>query len=128
MANRKPNTNKQRGHVSTLLLTAGSIALVADLSFIAQPLTALLGRSKEGLLGVLPQLGMCLLNATHAIAFHQIAYIPLISRILVLFCAMVGLIAGVALRRPKSARPRIQTIELALSNEAERREMRNGSR
>jgi len=128
MAHQKPSTNKHKGYLSKLLLTAGLATLVADLSFVTQPLAALLDRSKQGTLGILPELGVCLLNATHAIAFHQIAYIPLISRILVLFCAMVALIAGVALLRSKSARPRIQTIELLLSNEAERREISSGSR
>jgi hypothetical protein len=128
MASRKTNANKQRGYLGKSLLTLGVVALIADLWFLLGPLESLLGRSKEGPLGVLPELGMCLLNATHAIAFHQVSYAALISRILVLFCAMVVLIVGVAFLRPKSVRPRIQTIELVLSNEAERREMSNGSR
>jgi len=122
------SAKKQAGYLAKGLVAAGLLVLLADLSLFARPLAALAASLKESTLGVLPTLGMCLLNATQAIAFHQVDYFSLISRILVLFTAMVALIAGLALLRPSASRARIQTFELLLSNEVEKREMSNGSR
>ena len=116
---------KQRGYWGKVLVVLGLVALGTDLSFLLQPLGMVAERSREGLLGLVPTLGMCILNATHAIAFHQIDFISLISRILVLFSAMVAVIAGTALLRPKSKR--VQIIELMLSPEREGREITTGS-
>jgi len=123
----RQGANRQKAYLAKGLLAAGLATLLSDLFLIGQPLVTLVATLKHGL-GVLPALGMCVLNATQAIAFHQVGYFSLISQILVLFTAMVTLIAGLALLRPNSARPRIQTFELLLSNEVEKREISNGSR
>jgi hypothetical protein len=122
---RRTKGSKQRGYLGNALIAAGVFALALDLSFLVQPIEAIAARLREGLMGVLPTLGMCLLNATHAIAFHQVDYVSLISRILVLFCAMTSVIAGLSLLRPRARR--LHIIELALSPELEGREMMNGS-
>jgi len=123
----RQSTNKQKGYLATGLVAAGFIALLAQVFLLARPALALVTTLKSGL-GVLPALGMCLLNATQAIAFHQVDYSALISQILVLCTAMVTIIVGLAQLRPNAARPRIQTFELLLSSELEKREMSNGSR
>jgi hypothetical protein len=95
---------KKRGYMGRILVTLGSVALLADLSFLAQPLERLAARFSEGFFGLVPTLGLTFLNAARAVAFHQIDYFPLISRILVLFSAMVAVIVGIALLRSRSER------------------------
>jgi hypothetical protein len=108
-------------------MTLGLAMALTDLWLLVRPLVELAGRIHQGFLGVLPSLGMCLLNATNAIAFHQIGYVWLISHMLVLCSAMAALLMGTRLLRRKTARPLI--IELALSPEFEGREtINNGSR
>lgn len=125
MANRRTTESKQKGYLGKFLVAAGLLALAADLSFLLPPFDLVAARFKDGLLGILPTLGVCILNATQAIAFHQVNYVSLASHILILFSAMVSLVAGIGLLRPKSAR--VQIIELVLSPEFEGREITNGS-
>lgn len=125
MAIRRASDYKQKGYVGRFLVALGLVALSADLSFLLQPLGILVSRLNEGLLGVIPTLGMCLLNATHALAFDQVNYISLAAWVLVSCCAMASIIAGFALLWPKSQR--VQIIELMLSPEFEEREITNGS-
>jgi hypothetical protein len=87
-----------------ILVTLGSVALLGDLAFLVQPLGRLAQKLGEGFFGFVPALGLSFLNAARAIAFHQIDYFSLISRILVLFSAMVAVIVGIALLRSRSAR------------------------
>ncbi len=94
---------EKRGYMGRILLTLGSVAMLADLSFLAQPLERLASRLGEGFFGIVPTVGMSFLNAARAIALHQIDYFSLISRILVLFSAMVAVIVGFALLRSRSA-------------------------
>jgi hypothetical protein len=93
---------KKRGYMGRILVTLGSVALLADLSFLAQPLERLAARFSEGFFGLVPTIGLSFLNAARAIALHQIDYFPLVSRILVLFSAMVAVIVGIALLRSRS--------------------------
>jgi len=95
---------KKRGYMGTILVTLGSLALLADLSFLAQPVERLASRLGEGLFGLVPTLGLSFLNAARAIAFDQIDYFSLISRILVLFISMVAMIVGIALLRSRVTR------------------------
>jgi len=95
---------KKRGYMGRILLTLGSVAMLADLSFLAQPLERLAARLGEGFFGLVPTVGMSFLNVARAIALHQIDYFSLISRILVLFSAMVAVIVGIALQRSRSER------------------------
>jgi hypothetical protein len=94
----------QRGSLGKILVTVGSVALLADITFLAVPLERLVERLRYGLFGIVPALGLSFLNAARAIAFHQIDYFSLISRILVLFSAMAAIIVGIVLLRSHSAR------------------------
>jgi hypothetical protein len=85
---------KKRGLMGRILVTFGSAALLADLSFLVQPLEHLAERLREGFFGLVPTLGLSVLHAARAIALHQIDYFSLISRILVLFLALVAMVTG----------------------------------
>ena len=78
------------------LVTLGLTALLADLSFLTQPLGLLVGRLQDGLMGILPTLGGAILDATQAIAFHQVNYASLVGRILVLFIGLAAVVIGLA--------------------------------
>ena len=95
---------EQRGYLGRILIILGSVALLSDLAFLAQPLERLVERLREGLFALVPSLGLSFLTAARAIAFHQLDYFSLISRILVLFTAMVAVIVGIVLLRPPSTR------------------------
>jgi hypothetical protein len=99
---------EQRGYLGRILIILGSLALLSDLAFLAQPLERLVVRLREGLFALVPSLGLSFLSAARAIAFHQLDYFSLISRILVLFTAMVAVIVGVVLLRPPSTRSKHQ--------------------
>ena len=62
----------QRGSLGKILVTVGSVALLADITFLAVPLERLVERLRDGLFGFVPALGLSFLNAARAIAFHQI--------------------------------------------------------
>jgi uncharacterized iron-regulated membrane protein len=90
-----------------ILVSFGFAGLIADLAFLAQPLQRLAQRLGEGLFGLVPALGLSVLNAARAIALHQIDYFSLISRILVLFLALLAMVTGTVLwnsRRSASVR------------------------
>jgi hypothetical protein len=95
----------RKGYLGTILVTLGSVALVADLEVLAQPLARLAEKLHEGVFGLLPSLGLSFLNAAGAFAFHQIDYFSLISRILVLFTAAVAVVVGLVLLRSQSEYP-----------------------
>jgi len=95
---------EQRGYLGRILVIFGSVAMLSDLAFLAQPLERLVERLREGLFALVPSLGLSVLSAARAIVFHQLDYFSLISRILVLFTAMVAVIAGIVLLRPPSTR------------------------
>jgi hypothetical protein len=127
MARAKLNGRKQRVYLGRMLAIVGFAMAFTDLWLLVKPLLELASSIHQGAWGLLPSLGMCLLNATNAIAFHQIGYGWLISHMLVLCCAMVAVVMGTRLLRRKTARPLI--FELALSPEFEGREtINNGSR
>lgn len=97
MARRQLATHGKRRYMGRILVSLGFAGLIADLAFLAQPLERLAQKLGEGLFSVVPALGLSVLNAARAIAFHQIDYFSLISRILVLFLALVAVIAGTVL-------------------------------
>ncbi len=105
MTLRQNSEHGRRGYLGTILVTLGSVALVADLEVLAQPLARLAERLHEGVFGLLPSLGLSFLNAAGAFAFHQIDYFSLIPRILVLFTAVVAVVVGLALLRSQSEYP-----------------------
>ncbi len=104
MATRQHAGHEQRGYLGRILITLGSTAMLSDLAFLVQPLERLAEKLSEGLFGLVPTLGLSFLSAARAIAFHQLDYFSLISRILVLFTSMVAVIVGIALLRSQSAR------------------------
>jgi hypothetical protein len=105
MTLRQNSGHGRRGYLGTILVTLGSVALVADLEVLAQPLARLAERLHEGVFGLLPSLGLSFLNAAGTFAFHQIDYFSLIPRILVLFTAVVAVVVGLALLRSQSEYP-----------------------
>ena len=106
------------------MIMLGSIALIADLAVLAQPIGRLAEKLNEGLFGLLPTVGLSFLHAARAIAFHQIDYFSLVVRILVLFTATVAVIVGTVLLQSPSARAvNGDGLQEYLSSE---RETRNG--
>ncbi|MGB8474428.1 MAG: hypothetical protein WCE61_10120 [Candidatus Acidiferrum sp.] len=87
----------QKGYLGRILVALGLAALAADLAFLAAPLQHLVGRMTDGLLGVLPALGLSILNTVRAAALHQIDYFSIISRILILFLALAAIVVGAVL-------------------------------
>lgn len=127
MARQASNNGKQRVYWGKALAAASLLLLLADLFAAARPLWAMMDQLQQGLLGLIPAAGMCLLNATNALAFHRLDYFWLSSHLLLLSCAMTGLIAGIALLRPPTKR--LLVFELALAPEFQDREtINNGSR
>jgi hypothetical protein len=111
---------EQRGYLGRILIVLGSVAILSDLAFLAQPLERLVERLREGLFALVPSLGLSFLTAARAIAFHQLDYFALISRILVLFTAMVAVIVGIVLLRLPSTRSTYQDhLRVSASHERE---------
>lgn len=96
MAKERTAKYQHEGFIGKALVVLGLVTLSADLTFLAQPVVSLIGRMQDGVLGVLPTLGGAILNATQAIAFHEVNYMPLVSRILILFIALMAVVVGVA--------------------------------
>jgi hypothetical protein len=116
--------NERRGYLGTILVTLGFVAMAADLEVLAQPLVRLAERLHEGVFGLIPSLGLSFLNAAGAIAFHQVDYFSLISRILVLFTAAVAIVVGLTLLRSQS--PRSTNADHLRASAFRQREIDNG--
>ena len=124
METRLQSENTRRSLLGRIMVALGSIALLADLSFLVRPIERLAQSVSQGLFAFLPSLGLSFLHAASAIAFHQIDYFSLVARILVLFTAMVAVIVGIALLQSASARAANgDALQEYLSSE---RETRNG--
>ena len=124
MTTRQAAGRKQIANWGRAFVTGGLAVLLADLSFLAQPLGMLVERLRDGLFGFVPALGLSFLTAARAIAFHQIDYFSLISRILVLFSAMTAIIVGFVLLRSRTTQVREEQWRASASVE---READNGS-
>jgi hypothetical protein len=124
MATRQAAGHKQRVNWGRAFVTGGLAVLLADLAFLAQPLEKLFERLRDGLFGFVPPLGLSFLTAARAIAFHQIDYFSLISRILILFSAMTAIIIGLVLLRSRTAPVGAEPWRASASAE---READNGS-
>jgi hypothetical protein len=103
MDTRQQSQNTRRGLMGRIMVMLGSMALIADLAFLAQPIDRLAEKLNEGLFSLLPSVGLSFLHAARAIAFHQVDYFSLVTRILVLFTAMVAVIVGVTLLQSHAA-------------------------
>lgn len=97
MATGWPAANKRKGFRGRILVALGAAALLGDLAFLLPPLAHLFESAKSGLFGFVPAFGLSALNAARAIALHQVDYFSLVSRILVLFSALVAVVVGTAL-------------------------------
>ena len=76
------------------LVILGVCVVLTDLAFLAHPCMHLLAATREGLYGIVPTIGLSLLQTARAIAFHQVDYFSLIGRILLLFSAAVAVVSG----------------------------------
>ena len=124
METRQQFENTRRRLVGRILVILGSLALLADLSFLAQPIERLAEKLSDGLFALLPSVGLSFLHAASAIVFHQVDYFSIVARILVLFTAMVAVIVGSVLLQSASARAaNLNALHQNLSSE---RETRNG--
>jgi hypothetical protein len=72
MARRQLATQEKRRYMGRILVSLGFAGLIADLAFLAQPFERLAQRLGEGLFSLVPALGLSVLHAARAIAFHQI--------------------------------------------------------
>src|SRR5271165_5988695 len=124
METRQQSENTRRVLLGRIMVALGSIALLADLSFLVRPIERLIQSVGDGLFALLPSVGLSFLHAARAIALHQVDYFSLVARILVLFTAMVALIVGMVLSQSASARAaNLDALQEYLSSE---RETRNG--
>jgi len=124
METRQHSENARQSLLGRILVILVSMAVIADLSFLVQPIERLAGRLGDGLFALLPSVGLSFLHAASAIVFHQVDYFSLVARILVLFTAMVAVIVGTALLQSASARAaNLNALHQNLSSE---RETRNG--
>jgi ascorbate-specific PTS system EIIC-type component UlaA len=105
MATQQHAGNAKKTLWGKLLVIFGFVALIADSAVLAQPFERLVEKLSEGLFSLLPTVGLSFMHAARAFAFHQIDYFSLISRILVLFTAMVALVVGSALWKSTPANP-----------------------
>jgi uncharacterized iron-regulated membrane protein len=97
MVGRQYAAHDKGRYVGKILVAVGFAGLIADLAFLAQPLERLVQRLGEGFFSIVAALGLSFLNAARAIALHQIDYFSLVSRILVLFLALVAVVTGTVL-------------------------------
>lgn len=93
----QPAAYKARCYMGRALLAVGLVALAADLAFLTPSFEHLIESWRQGLLGLVPMLGLSLLNAARAIALQQIDYFSLVSHILVLCSAFVLMVIGVVI-------------------------------
>lgn len=124
METRQQSENTRRGLLGRILVILGSMALIADLSFLAQPIERIAEKLSNGLFALLPSVGLSFLHAASAIVFHQVDYFSLVARILVLFTAMVAVIVGSVLLQSASARA--ANLNALHQNLSSGRETRNG--
>ena len=104
MTKQPVSSKKQKGYWGTGLVTVGLVALLLDLGVVVQPFSHLIQTAQNGLAGVTSLAGLSLLNAVRSVAFHQVDYLALSLRILVLFLAMLAVIVGIVLMRSRSSR------------------------
>jgi len=103
MATRLHAGYERRGYLGISLVALGFVALFADLSVLVQPIEQLARRLQDGLVSLVPALGLSFLNAAREIAFHQLDYFSLVWRILVLFTAVVAIVIGTVVLSARSA-------------------------
>ncbi len=101
MAGRKNSNRNLRAKMGIVLLSMGSLLMAAKLSLIALQLPHLLASLGIDTLGVLA-LGLALLRLLHTIVFNHAAIFSFVCAILVLFSALVAIVAGLTLLRKRT--------------------------
>ena len=124
METRQQSKSTRRSLLGRILVILGSLALLADLSFLAQSIERIAEKLSHGLFALLPSVGLSFLHAASAIVFHRVDYFSLVVRILVLFTAMVAVIVGSVLLQSASARA--ANLNALHQNLSSGRETRNG--
>ena len=112
--------HERSGYWGKILVSLGTVALLADLSVLAHPIEVVVARLQEGLFSLVPTLGLSFLNTAREIAFQQFDYFPLVSRILVLFTAMLGIVVGTVVLKARSAAAATEQHSFTLSLEGDR--------
>lgn len=102
MAKRSATTEKQKAYRGSALILLGLGALVVNVVPFANLLAHLLQTSKNGIAGVAPTVGLSFARAAGSILLGQVDYLPLASRILLLFFAMLALTVGLVLTCSRS--------------------------
>jgi len=111
---------ERRGYLGAFLVSLGFVALFADLSVLMQPLEQPVRRLQEGLFSLAPALGLSFLNAAREIVFQQLDYYSLVSRILVLFTAVVAIVIGTVVLSRRSAGAAVGERSFTISAEGDR--------
>ena len=119
MARRLHAGYQRRGYLGKFLMALGSVALLADLSVLIQPLERVVARLQNGLFPLAPALGLSFLNTAREIVFHQFDYFSLVSRILVLFTALLAMVIGAFNWNARSAAAALgqQTFTISLKGD-----------
>ncbi|MGH9741821.1 MAG: hypothetical protein ACRD51_05650 [Candidatus Acidiferrum sp.] len=103
MATSKAAGHTQKGLWGGILVALGLAGLLADFAFLAQPAERLIEKLRDGLFGIVPTLGLTVLNTARAILLHQVDYFSLVSRILVLCSAIAAIVVGATLWNARPA-------------------------
>lgn len=102
MAGRENSNRNLRAKVGAVLLSLGSLLMAAKLGLIAVQLPQLLGSLGIDTLGVHMALGLALLRLLHTMIFNHAAIFSFVCAILVLFSALVAIVAGLTLLRKRT--------------------------
>ena len=110
MAGRKNSNRNLRAKMGIVLLSLGSLLMAAKLGLIALQLPHLLASLGIDTLGVHLALGLTLLRLLHTIVFNPRCDILVVCAILVLFSALVAIVAGLTLLRKRTWRQRNERV------------------
>jgi hypothetical protein len=102
MAERENSNRNLRAKAGVVLLSLGALLMAAKLGLIAVQLPRLLASLGIDTLGVHMALGLTLLRLLHTIAFNHAAIFSFACAILVLFFALVAIVAGLTLLRKRT--------------------------
>jgi len=111
---------ERQSYFGKFLVALGAVALLADISAVIQSLERVVERLQEGLFSLVPALGLSFLNTAREIAFHQFDYFSLVSRILVLFTALLAIVIGAVLWSVCSAAAGLGQQTFTISLEGDR--------
>ena len=102
MAGHENSNRNLRARAGVVLLSLGSLLLLARLGLIALALPRLLASLGIDTFGVHVALGLTLLRVLQTIAFDHAAIFSFVCAILVLFFALVAIVAGLTLLRKRA--------------------------